>query len=69
MSDHSALWWREYDYAAEYCARRGIRGEIGDPLPDLLSDRVCREIDADPESFQERVRACAYQFAMERHDA
>lgn len=55
----------EYDAAAEWCARHGHKGKIGDPLPNLLSTRAQAEIDADPDAFQERVRAFAYAQAME----
>lgn len=54
----------EYEMAAEWCAKRGIKGKHGDPLPDLLGSDVCDEIAADPEAFQERVRAYAYERAM-----
>lgn len=57
---------REYDYAAEWCARNGHDGKAGSPLPDLLSGECCAAIDNDPEAFADRVRECAYALASER---
>jgi hypothetical protein len=62
--------WREYDAAAERCARRGIQGDAaaewcaqrGD-----LDSRVIEAINEDPEAFATRVRETAYALAMERH--
>jgi hypothetical protein len=59
--------WAEYDMAAEWCARRGLKGEAGDPLPNLLSAEVASEISEYPEAFAERVQATAYALAMENH--
>jgi len=56
--------WQEYDAAAEWCARRGIAGKPGDRLPELLSVAALREINADPDAFQQRVRDSAYALAM-----
>lgn len=57
----------EYDAVAEYCASRGLRGEIGDPLPgNMDANGALLWINADPESFQERVRQIAYCIAMEK---
>jgi hypothetical protein len=57
----------EYDSAAEWCAKRGIKGEIGAPLPaNMATDGALKWIQADPESFQERVRQFAYGLAMEK---
>jgi hypothetical protein len=58
--------WSEYDSAAAWCAKRGIAGDVGDPLPDLLGGDVCDEIDADVDAFADRVRATAYMLACER---
>jgi hypothetical protein len=56
----------EYDAAAEHCARRGLRGAIGDPLPaNMDANGALAWINADPEAFQERVRQFAYGLAME----
>lgn len=58
---------REYDSAAEWCARKGLKGEIGDPLPaNMNANGALKWINADPESFQERVRQFAYGMAMEK---
>lgn len=62
----AAAIWAEYDSAAEWCARRGLRGVSGDPLPPMLSESAQRRIDYDPDAFAERVRATAYGLAMER---
>ena len=59
------LAWQEYDKAAEWCAKRGLKGEAGDPLPSLMMVRTAELIHADPESFAVRVNAIAYARAME----
>jgi len=60
----------EYDSAARWCAMRGIKGKIGDRLPDLMSpDGALKYISADPEAFQERIRQFAYAQAMEMREA
>jgi len=61
-------WWLEYDAAAEWCARKGLRGEPGDPLPEMLSARCKREIDEHPLAFQTRVRDTAYALAAARSE-
>lgn len=58
--------WTEYDAAAKYLARRGLKGEIGDPLPNLMSTEAVELINADPEAFADRVRLTAYAIAMEK---
>ena len=58
--------WREYDAAAEELARKGLTGEIGDPLPNLMSRETVEVINADPEAFKRRVREMAYGLAMEK---
>lgn len=66
---HAYAWphptWGEYDSAAEWCARRGLKGADGDPLPPMLSADCLALINDDPEAFGERVRATAYALAME----
>lgn len=58
----------EYDAAAEWCAKRGLRGNTGDPLPaNMDPDGALKFINADPESFQMRVKEFAYSLAMETH--
>ena len=66
MTQTIARKWNEYDSAAEWCAKRGLKGTIGDPLPNLLSVAVSDEIDADTEAFERRVRECAYALACEK---
>lgn len=56
--------WLEYDAAADWCAARGIRGSIRDPLPENLSDRAMELISADTEAFERRVREHAYFRSM-----
>lgn len=56
--------WLEYDAAADWCAARGIRGTIKDPLPENLSDRASELINADPEAFERRVKEHAYFRSM-----
>ena len=55
---------QEYDWAAEDMAKKGLRGNIGDPLPNFISADVMDAINNDPEAFQQRVRECAYALAM-----
>ncbi len=55
---------REYDAAAMDLARRGLTGDIGDPLPNLMSGATVDAINEDPEAFQQHVRMCAYALAM-----
>ena len=66
MSDVEAekVAWRTYDFCADWCAARGLKGTIGDPLPNLLSGDVLKLINDDPEAFEQRVRQCAYARAM-----
>ena len=59
-----AAMWAEYDAAAEWCARRGFAGEIGDPLPDMGGD-THDAINADPVAFARRVRETVYMLARE----
>lgn len=59
--------WTEYDLIAEDLAKRGLKGTIGDPLPNLISSEVHKLINDDPEAFERRVRQCAYALAMTRH--
>ena len=56
--------WVEYDGAAEYLAVRGLKGNIGDPLPVLMSAQAVALIDADTEAFAAHVRAHAYAISM-----
>jgi hypothetical protein len=58
--------WMEYDLVANDLARRGKKGEIGDPLPNLISSACDKLIQDDPEAFKERVRMSAYALAMSR---
>lgn len=50
----------EWQDAATWCAKRGLTGKVGDPLPELLSDAVVREIAEYPDEFQAEVRLAAY---------
>lgn len=61
----TAAAWQEYDSAAAWCAKRGLKGVEGDPLPEALSSRAQALIDEDPEAFEQRVRDTAYAIAME----
>lgn len=56
--------WLEYDAASDWCAARGIKGTIKDPLPENLSDRAMEMINIDPEAFEARVREHAYMRSM-----
>jgi hypothetical protein len=53
---YSKDFWREYDAAAEWCAKRGVKGIVGDSLPEGITDNVAREIYDDREAFERRVR-------------
>ena len=59
--------WNEYDSAAEWCARRDIKGNEGDALPALLSGRCLQLINDDPSAFRRRICDSAYTLAMESH--
>lgn len=57
----------EYDAAAEWSAKRGLKGLKGDALPlNMASDGALKYIQADPEAFRERVKQFAYALAMEK---
>jgi len=58
--------WGEYDQCAEWCASRGFKGKVGDPLPGGISAEALALINEDPEAFERRVNDCAYAQAMER---
>jgi len=66
MARSEAAMWREYDQVAKRCARQGIKGAVGDPLPDFIGADVHELINADPEAFARRVREFAYALVMER---
>jgi hypothetical protein len=42
---------REVRYAAKWCAVKGLRGVVGDPLPDGLSTAAVEAINANPSAF------------------
>jgi hypothetical protein len=56
--------WDEYDSAADWCARRGLKGKEGDALPTNLSSLALEYINEDPEAFERRVQEFAYGNAM-----
>jgi hypothetical protein len=56
----------EYMRAADDLARKGLKGEIGDPLPLNMSPLAVEMINDDPEEFQREVRLAAYAQAMNR---
>jgi hypothetical protein len=57
--------WAEYHEAAVCLARRGLTGDEGDPLPDLISETAENLIDDDLGAFKEHVRAAGDLLAME----
>ncbi|MDE2097585.1 MAG: hypothetical protein KGL39_10090 [Patescibacteria group bacterium] len=63
ISNLGAAAWSEYDSAAEWCAKRGIKGELGDKLPANMTPAAVQMINNDIEAFQERVRLSAYALA------
>lgn len=62
MRDYACA-WREYDIVATMCARLGIKGQLGDRLPDGIGTDTMQLIDDNPEAFERRVRDCAYERA------
>jgi len=58
--------WKAYNAAAEWCAKRGSKGAIGDQLPNLMGSGTVALINADPEAFADHVRMTAYALAMEK---
>jgi hypothetical protein len=56
--------WDEYDRAAMDMAKRGLKGQIGDPLPNLMSAECVDLINEDVEAFQLRIRQSAYAYAI-----
>lgn len=64
LDGHSFSAWRTYDSCAEWCAKRGLQGKDGDPLPQNISGEVQEMINADVEAFQQRVRDTAYALSM-----
>lgn len=65
-TSNDAAAWTEYDNAADDMAKRGLKGEIGDPLPMNMTPEAVALINEDLEAFQERVRLSAYAQAMEK---
>lgn len=57
--------WSEYDAAANWCAQRGLAGNVGDRLPEALSADCYDLIADDVDAFRERVAATAYANAMQ----
>ena len=55
--------WEEYDSAARWCAERGHTGELGSPLPNLVSTSCMRRINYDPDKFSERVSEWRYMLS------
>lgn len=66
-AETAKLVWTEYDSAVEWCAKRGLRGDVGNPLPPLLSASVAELIQDDVDAFMRRVADTAYGLAMEQH--
>jgi hypothetical protein len=60
--------WKEYDFAAEDLAKKGLKGEIGDPLPEYMTLEAVKLINDDPEAFERRVKDFAYARAMAKVD-
>jgi len=59
----------EYESAADWCAKRGLSGEPGSPLPEGISRDCAELILADVEAFAHRVREHAYAIAQTQTDA
>lgn len=55
----------EYEWAAEWVAKKGLKGKIGDPLPELLSGECAAMINDDLDAFERRVTDFGYMAAME----
>ncbi len=60
--------WTEYDALALWCAKHQVTGYPGTKLPTMVSAHAMRQIEDDPEAFAVRVRACAYELAMDSHE-
>ena len=58
--------WEEYDMCAEWCAKRKIKGNLGDNLPDLISSEVVDLINGDIAAFKQRINDFAYGLAMDK---
>lgn len=56
--------WNEYDFAAEWCAKRGLTGGVGCELPRNLSAEALELINEDTDAFEQRVKVTAYAIAM-----
>lgn len=54
----------DWERAAEWCAERGLKGVVGDPLPEGISVAAWDAISAAPEAFAETVARYAYARAM-----
>jgi hypothetical protein len=52
--------WDEYNSAARWCAARGLKGAIGDALPEGISGGCWALIDMDTDAFAGRVSDYAY---------
>ena len=59
----------EYDHIADWCAVKGLTGDIGCELPDGISVPVHDAINYDSDAFMQRVRDCAYARARMNRQA
>ena len=48
--------FEEVKYAAKWCKERGLKGEKGNPLPNLISLRAFRFINNNPEYFKNAIK-------------
>lgn len=55
---HDRAVFSEFAAAAADLGCRGLRGNVGDPLPDGLSVRAHEAINADPAGFRRLVSVC-----------
>lgn len=55
----------EYDEMAAWLARQRLKGAVGDPLPDTVSETVENLIDDDVEAFAHHVNMAADLLAIE----
>jgi len=55
--------WDEYESVAEWCAKRGIKGDYGDKLPKFISSSCLNAINYDLDAFKARVNDYAYELA------
>jgi len=62
--DLTDAWITEYEWVAEWTARRRMQ-RLPEDLPRFLGPRTVEEIELGPEEFESRVKAYCYAISME----